>query len=259
MQFLKKSWKDPSFILDTIQTIVALGVAIVLALDMTGIWTGTPWLTDNLPSITLIAVCLLIVSAFLERRLQIDSLSERLNQKLDKLLSTTPGDVKLSNREALNIPFETRIANAKDVCILGMTLVGILSHYENYIEQRANDGCKFRIAICDPNYTYSTGENPKPWRGKSRTQHDTDHSVVILKRLQKNKNVQAAFFPVPPHFSLLLIDASQPYGEIQVELLPYDIPESRRPHFILKKASNQEWYEFFMQQFDSAWQRSRPA
>lgn len=259
MQFLKKNWKDPSFILDAIQTVVAFGVAFVLALDMTGIWSGVPWLTNNLSSITLIAVCLLIVSAFLERRVKLDLISEKLNERLDKLISSTPGDVKLSNREAYDVPFETRIANAKEVCILGMTLVGILSHYEKYIEQKANNGCKFKIAICDPRYTYSTGENPKPWKGTSRTQQDTEHSVVILKQLQKNENVQVAFFPVPPHFSLLLIDASQPFGEVQVELLPYDIPESKRPHFVLRKAHNQEWYDFFKQQFEAAWQKSRHA
>ena len=259
MQYLKKHWNDSGFILDTIQSIVALGVAMVLALDMTGIWTDIPWLSDNLSSITLIAVCLLIVSAFLERRVLLDSISEKLNRRLDKLISSTTGDVKLRNREALEIPFETRIANARDVCIFGRNLVGLLSHYESHIEQRANEGCKFRIAICDPNYTFSTGENAKPWKGKSRAQHDTDHSVVILRQLQKNENIQVAFFPVPPHFSLLLIDASQSHGEIQVEILPYEISESKRPHFVLSKANNEEWYDFFLQQFEITWQKSRLA
>jgi|WetSurMetagenome_2_1015567.scaffolds.fasta_scaffold211586_2 hypothetical protein len=47
MSHQKAKWKEPSFILDTAQTTVAIAIALVLALDMTGVWSGLPWLSTN--------------------------------------------------------------------------------------------------------------------------------------------------------------------------------------------------------------------
>ena len=47
MSQFRKRWREPSFILDIAQVIVAAAVAIVLALDMTGIWAGIPWLSNT--------------------------------------------------------------------------------------------------------------------------------------------------------------------------------------------------------------------
>jgi hypothetical protein len=251
--------KGPSFILDLFQTIIAIAVAIALALDMTGIWSGIPWLESNLPSITFIAICLLIVSAFLERHLHLDKISKDLNNKLDIIIESKPKGITLEDRTSLTIPFEKRLQNAKDVRLLGINLVGTLSHYVGFIVAKANAGCKFRILILDPNYTYSTGENPKPWKGKTRRQMDTEHSVKQLEYIQsQTENVQIGFVPSPPPFSLLLIDPEQPFGEVQVEMYVYEVPESERPHFSLMKNNDPQWYDFYVKQFELATQKSRP-
>jgi hypothetical protein len=65
--------KDPSFILEIAQVVVAIAVGVILAVDMTGIWSGATWLSNNVPSITLIVVCTLIVSSFLEKRIQLEN------------------------------------------------------------------------------------------------------------------------------------------------------------------------------------------
>lgn len=254
-----RRWKEPSFIIDITQIIIAVAVAIVLALDITGIWSGLPWISNNLPSITFIAICLLIVSSFLERHLQINKFSSEVNYKLDELISRHSSGINLGDRSALTTPFEKRIQNAKNVYLLGITLSGILSHYFSYIVSRANSGCKFHFLILDPNYVYTTGETPRPWKGMTRRQLDTIQSVKQLAMLtEQSKNIQVGFVPSPPPFSLLLIDPKKPNGEIQVELHTYDVPESSQPHFILTSANDAYWYEFFMKQFEYGVKRSRP-
>jgi hypothetical protein len=88
MSRLIQKLREPSFVLDVVQTIIALVVGIVLALDMIGLWSAPGWLSENLLSGIFIAVCLLMVSSFLERRLQIDRFSEITNQKLDSLINS---------------------------------------------------------------------------------------------------------------------------------------------------------------------------
>ena len=101
MSQFRKRWREPSFILDIAQVIVAAAVAIVLALDMTGIWAGIPWLSNNLTSFTFIAVCVLIVSSFLERRVQLERFAEEVNQKLNGIAQSAHSGIKLENRQGL--------------------------------------------------------------------------------------------------------------------------------------------------------------
>jgi hypothetical protein len=174
-------------------------------------------------------------------------------------MSSDQSSIKLHNRSAFTIPFETRLQNAKDVYVLGITLSGILAHYFSYIITRANSGCKFHFLILDPNYIYATGENPKPWTGITRRQIFTQQSVRQLAMIkEQTSNVEVGFVPNPPPFSLLIIDPKQPYGEIQVELQSYDVSESDQPHFVIANSDHSDWYDFFITQFEYAVKRSRP-
>lgn len=255
---LSKRLLEPSFIIEFVQVIVVVAVALALALDMTGIWSGIPWLSNNLSSITFIAICLLIVSVFIEKRFYLDNFSSKITQKLDKVIEANSPGIKLQDRRELSIPFETRLANAQNVFLMANTLVGIVAHFEGFILAKAKAGCKFRIILLDPNYSYMTGENPKPWKGKSNRKMNIEHAVRILEFLQKQTdNIEIRFLPVPGAFSLIAIDPERAYGEVQVELYAFDPSPSNRPHFVLTRSNNSKWYEFFAQQFEEAWQISR--
>jgi len=141
-----KRWMTPSFLLDTFQVLVFTAVGIVLALDVTGIW-GISWLSANLNTMTLIAVCILIVSTFLERRVKLEGIERRLDGRLDKIQygqtaitqliqeNQSPG-IKLQDGQDFP-PLETRLAQAKEVQLLGFSLVGIIIQYGGFFLKKA--------------------------------------------------------------------------------------------------------------------------
>jgi hypothetical protein len=254
MSRLRRRWREPSFILDVAQVIVAIVVGIVLALDMTGIWAGIPWLSQNLASLTFIAVCILIVSAFLERRVQAERFAETAIQKLDKIIESTPSGIRLENRQGFKVPLEIRLLDAQDVSLLGSSLAGIVTHYEGLLTARAKAGCKFRLLITDPRF-YESSVVP----GNPRRKMYIEHTISILEPLlRKTENIQLKYISYRPPFLLLLIDPDKPYGEVQVELFAYQTSASDRPHFVLSQSTDKKWYDFFRGQFELAWQEARP-
>jgi hypothetical protein len=259
-------WREPGFILDAVQTTVAIMVALVLALDMTGVFSSVPWLHDNLPELTFIAICLLIVSSFLERRITLEGLREMSRESLEDTLlgqqeiskqiaGLAASDIRLGNRLEFRMSFERQLAHAKAVAILGLNL-SRSSASKDYLYERARAGCKFRILLAEPDspaqrMTAGTAD-------EAVRQRDLENSIRKLEPLLETGNVKLRYLPVVPPFSLLIIDPEDEFGIVQVELFVYGTPTSERPHFVLTKANQKRWFDFFMKQFDLLWTNSRP-
>lgn len=100
---LIKRWCEPAFFFDIAQAVVALILGFVLALDMTDLWSS-PWLSKNLPYLTFIAVCVLIVSAFLERKITLERLQTQ-QEELSRLMSGfPPARIKFQGRGGYTMP-----------------------------------------------------------------------------------------------------------------------------------------------------------
>ena len=184
-------------------------------------------------------------------------------KKCKKLMATylaqsAHSGIKLENRQGFRVPLETRLEQAQDVSLLGINLVGLLTHYEGFINARAKAGCKFRILITDPDVHSASGV-PESWQKGLRRKQDTEHSVRTLRPMIENtQNIQLKYTPFLPPFSLLIIDPDKPHGEVQVELYVYEAAASDRPHFVLTQSTDKQWYDFFREQFELAWQDARP-
>jgi len=256
MPSFKKQWRNPGFILDVVQAIIATAVAIVLALDMTGIWSVISWLPDNLNYLIFISICVLIVSSVLERRFQLEGFAEEVNQKLDKLAQSSQSGVRLENRQGLTT-LEARLVQAEDVSLLGINLVGLLSNYEGFIKKKAKSGCKFRIIITDPGFYTESGAS-NSWQKGLRRKQDAEHAIrTLLPVIETTENIHLRFIDLLPSFSLLIIDPNSSHGKVQVELYLCEGAASDRPHFILTQSNDKYWYDFFRNQFDLLWENAR--
>lgn len=264
----RKQARDPGFILDAAQAIVAIAVAIVLALDMTGIWSNIPWLSGNLTGLTFIAVCVLIVSSFLERRVVIEELKRITNQKLDHMLSRqreiserirefTPPTIRLEDRRGYTEPFEVRLADAQHVDLLGLSLLGIVASCGSFLLARAMAGCKFRILLIDPD-SHAASTAVGFVEDVQYRKPDIERSIRNLEPLLETGNVELRLMPVVPPFGLLIIDPDKPQGKVQVELYGHEIATSDRPHFVLTQTIDKQWYDFFRNQFLKFWNDAQP-
>lgn len=177
--------------------------------------------------------------------------------KYSETASTAAG-IMLEDRRAFSTPFEQRIASVQNVYLLGINLVGIVTHHESFIKERAKEGCVFRILMVDPRF-FTDHDFPAYWTGGPRRKEHLLQSVEDLVHIrQETQNLKIRFLQLPPPFSLLMIDHETDHGEVRVEFYTYNENVSERPHFILKKEQNKYWYDFFVNEFDVAWNEASP-
>jgi hypothetical protein len=216
---------------------------------MTGIWSSVPWLSSNLLNLIFIAVCTLIVSSFLERRITLQQLDERVKE-------LTQAGIRLESRRESKVGFEERLEHAQYVDILGFSLVAVANSYGGFLHTRAVAGCKFRVLLSDP--TTSAVSSVAGDQREIIRKQDIERSVAKLEPSLETGNVKLGYIPIAPPFSLLIVDPAQPCGEVQVELFVYRRPSGERPHFILNQARDKRWYDFFVEQFEQLWNDARP-
>jgi len=147
--------------------------------------------------------------------------------------------------------------------------VGIVTHYESFFRELAQKGCALKFLMVTPNF-FTDHKFPGSWTGGQgmkehllQTAKDLGSITQISARQleyvsQDGQKTEIRFLSLPPPFSLLLIDPDKTYGEVQVELYTYNPNVSNRPHFILTQESNKHWYDFFVREFDLAWNEASP-
>jgi hypothetical protein len=107
---------EAGFVIDTIQSAIAILAAAALALDSTGL-LAFPWLQKNLQELTFIAISALIVASALERRFTIRASQEKVDKRIDTIgqqLKTIQESISgfvsidsvLKNRADYNRPIE---------------------------------------------------------------------------------------------------------------------------------------------------------
>lgn len=170
--------------------------------------------------------------------------------------------VSLANRENFPQAFRVRLAKAKEVCMLGINVNGIVANYGSFIIEKAKDGCKFRFLLVDPRFFEREEMTSALWPGGMRSQIDLGQTINIIEQIIKevgNDNVRLSFTTFPPPYSLLMINPNESAdSEIQIELYTYQNSTNRRPHFILTRNSNPHWHEFFYREFEDSWKQSHP-
>ena len=173
---------------------------------------------------------------------------------LQGVIGKTTVGITLLNRQGHEKPFETRLANAREVSILGMALSGILTAHEAFIRESARSGCVFRILITDRWYFERL-----VYSGYGQESLGNEIAARILRRLlQTTDKIKLRFIRYPPPFSLLMVDALQPDGIVQVESYTFQDNTSERPHFTLTRSLHATWYDFYVKEFEIAWQGARP-
>jgi hypothetical protein len=235
-----KRWLRPSRLVPLV-TIVGAGATIVL---------------DFLRIVELSTAEEVIIA--LLALLAIDALTERISV-LERIENKLRGrGVRLRDRNSFAEPLERRLASASEVCLVGVNLVGIISHHRDLMTARAKEGCRFRIVTLDPEFL-NLSSLPYSWYGSGRKEslRYAMHSIERIIRKTGEDRVELRLARFPPPYSLLMIDPGRASGEVQVELYTHGRSTQERPHFILTRDIDSYWYDFFRREFELVWESSR--
>jgi heme exporter protein D len=227
---------------------------------MTGIWSGVAWLRSSLPSITLIAVCILIVSSVLERRVKLESIATSQKALADTMNQFPPTGIRFEDRRAFRIPLGRLLENANHIDILGMTLLGVASTSGDFLLGKARAGCRVRFILVDPDcdaLAYAVGFSPEENDVEERKRH-VRTATRMLEPLINTGHAEIRHISEVPPFNLLVTDPDTHRGRVQVEIYTHNRSTIERPHFVLSPASDPYWYAFFAGQFELLWDDATP-
>jgi hypothetical protein len=171
------------------------------------------------------------------------------------------GKISLSDRGGYDTPFEKLLENTRKVDFLGVSLVGIVVHYEAFLVQKAKSGCKMRFLIIDPDSSTINVNIVGFWdKNPENRKADVRRSIRTIKHLANIGNVELRTTTVSIPYSIIIKDKDTKFNQatVQVELYGYDVSPSELPHFFITAADNEAWYAYFVQQYENLWKDGKP-
>lgn len=163
-------------------------------------------------------------------------------------------------------PFEQRIEQANEICILAASFIGIATTYSGLFTRKIKEGCKFKFLLIKPETDSATIMSKALYTIKGPSDFNSDIKRTLQKlrsivEISKNSNIKGTIeiklMEWVPSYSMVLINPNKPNGEIIVELYSFLEDFFDRPHFELT-AKDHKWYEFFYCQFNTIWDKAEP-
>lgn len=192
---------------------------------------------------------------------------KRVSQKVSAALSNVACSgaamIFFKNRKEVGeIPELVEGANVINLSMVGgIFITHSFSAWENKLKNK-DTRIRFLLANpCDDEHicTLISRFDPVTNGDADWLRHDLTKVVQVLRSVQ-NKGypglLELKFYKIVPSFGIFAINPDNAEGIIKVEMFPYLTPIEKRPHFVLRKDRDGEWYDLFRQQFEEQWKDS---
>jgi hypothetical protein len=184
--------------------------------------------------------------------------AERVENLLQRFaFSTNP---PLRRRTGLT-SLQERARSAQDVLIIGRT-AGIVLRQTDFFQDRIRQGATVRLAVINPDNDVVI-EALTPLAETSKEGLAADLQVVrelvhrIKEQTSNSEQLQVRVFDYVPTLSLVMVDGHLPTGHIVVEMVPYQVGPSLRPHLFLTAEDNPSWYAYFRDVCETIWRDAK--
>ena len=193
-------------------------------------------------------------------RKSLNGISGQLGEALDyihHLEDASPDDLITIIRDLPSL--EERLEGAKQVFISGGSLYRLANEYQNMFEKLAENGCKLRFLLANPDgpsiESLSSGvvyesSDPESYRAQVRS------SVATLTKLASRYPTlcEVRLYTLPPSFSLMIVEKEKDTSTILVEIYAFRLPTRDRPMLFLDKQRDPRLHELFSSQFKAMWE-----
>ena len=208
-------------------------------------------------------ISLMATSMLIERFASLRKIEKNVieTNKFLKLREGLPSlDAIIKCRKDLE-PLEDRLKHAKDIRITGGSLFRLSSEYIGFFEEKAKDGCKIKFLVLNPECLAAKLIAENIVYEADSIEVYKSHIKTALKNL---KSLQLKFpdqiliktSECVPSFGLLICDPDKTFGNIMVEFYTLAVPTRQRPHIILQKPREPQWFSFYFDQFNRIWEAS---
>lgn len=187
----------------------------------------------------------------------------------EELLSTVKQLQKPRVGEILKVrnaytPLSDTISQATSICFVGPSLINIFSQWVGYLHHtKLNDhGAKIQALLLDPNSSALDSAAQCMNETSEDIRRDIERSINRIEALLKDNGVKKGsielrLMSASPNLSMVLIDPDKENGRLFVEFIGYHSRLHTRPHLELTRKHDQEWYEYFLKQYQDLWDDSK--
>lgn len=219
----------------------------------------------NLATWILAVLALLAVSGLWERNRRLNRIEEATTETRELVQRKLSQQIKASDFFIAEKKLSPEIFSAANtVLLLGFSLARTIRDYHHVLGQRLAAGANVRVIMLDPDNepllqivaqetltASSVTASAEHWRNTIQT------SVAFIGIIEQERNrkgkLELGYLPFPPAFGLIFIDPYESHGFCIVDIYHH---KSTAPNasFRLSAANDPFWYNFYREQFESAWQ-----
>ena len=186
---------------------------------------------------------------------------ERIENKLSELANKIQPKISI---DSLFLPrgkmgsFEPRISAGNDIWVASRTLQTFMKEYEDFIQNAARQGKKFKFLLVNPeNYqALNAIVNTRTGGEYSHVSSAITEALDIMKRIRDNVpsgSIEIKIANFVPLNLFRIVDPNKETGEIIIEYYGYKISTARRKHFVVNKKRDPETFSFYLDQFEQMW------
>ena len=222
---------------------------------------------EQLLTAILWVIGLFAISEIVERYRKLNAIQKSVDRSvsfLESRLADRPSAIAFFQKQPEISRFIQR-ANQIDLC--GVTLTTTLGKSYGNLRSRLGEGAKIRVMLIDVESTAlemsaQRSSNPKDL-DYYRTHIDSSlrELAYLYKSLQENRtskksnigSITVKLLSYAPSFGMINIDPDQRDGVVFVEIYPHKLGYETPPTFDLTQERDQDWYNYFVRQFDQMW------
>lgn len=188
--------------------------------------------------------------------LAVDSLVERqgILQKLADRLEGNPGATPIKSRAEMP-PLQDQLQGAKEVRLFAVSGISLLQAHLSLFKRKVEEGCALKVLLLDPEspFVASWSAMVKAPRAKS----DIESMLDVLEKLRATTHgrgsCQLRVSHTSPPFSMFVVDPLGDSGRMFLDFHSIGGPLAERPMVVLRRTHHTHWFDFFVEQFNSAW------
>jgi hypothetical protein len=160
--------------------------------------------------------------------------------------------------------FEAYCESANSVFVSGGSLAALVPRYRPLFEQMAENGCKLRFVLLNPDSPALPAVAKWANAPAERFKSEIGVSLAHLRELIEicGPNIEVRLNNSVPALTIMGFNPMEQDGRIRVDLNLYQSPPARRLYFELARAPHnpqeEDWYQGFLSQFESLWKQSKP-
>jgi hypothetical protein len=240
------------FIIENIFTLGVLGFSIYIIL----VNRINKYESNTLLIWIISLVGLLSISLFIERITKLNRI-----ESLAKHAFITPSFDLFFKRRRTQPSIEERLDNSGEILISGGSFIRMTNEYLGYFRTKANEKAKLKFMLVNPNsdaadllatnviYEFNDIE-----KYRNQIQNSLDSLKIIRDEYPEQITIKLSN-QVPP-FGLMITDPKKRTGNMTVEIFGCALPARDRASIYLKKEQEPQAYDYFINQFDSMWNKS---